>query len=178
MKKFLIIMVLGLLCSNIGTASEFEWIKNQKEFQDSNRLLHWDKSKRFEKFLRAHMTQKKYFVENLMESMSKPKENPIRYFDNKRYVFIASCKYRFCTEKGLVFIDTLNQEIIGTYLWDEQDDKNSIGLVILSKNHQTYNELPKPFLKTLKDWKKQNNLDQRPAIIEFVGKDDIVQKIK
>ena len=178
MKKLLAIIVLGLLWSNVGSTSEFEWIKNQTEFEDSNRLLHWDKNKRFENFLRANITKKEFFVDNLMESMSKPQENPIKYLDNKRYVIIASCMYKFCTQKGLVFIDTLNQEIIGTYLWEEQDEKNSIGLVILSKKHEVYNKLPKTFLKTLEDWKKENNLDQRPANIEFVGKDDRVQKIE
>ena len=178
MKKLLTIVVLGLLWSNVGSTSEFEWIKNQTEFEDSNRLLQWDKNKRFENFLRANITKKEFHLANLMESMSKPKENPIKYLDNKRYVIIASCMFKFCTQKGLVFIDTINQEIIGAYLWEEQDEKNSIGLVILSKKHETYNKLPKTFLKTLEDWKKENNLDQRPANIEFVGKDDRVQKIE
>ena len=178
MKKLLAIIVLSLLWSNVGSASEFEWIKNQTEFEDSNRLLHWDKNKRFENFLKINITKKEFHLDNLMESMSKPDENPIKYLDNKRYVIIASCMYKFCTQKGLVFIDTINQEIIGAYLWEEQDEKNSIGLVILSKKHETYNKLPKTFLKTLEDWKKENNLDQRPAKIEFVGKDDKVQKIE
>ena len=176
MKKLLAIVVMGLLWSNVGSTSEFEWIKNQTEFEDSNRLLQWDKNKRFENFLRANITKKEFHLANLMESMSKPKENPIKYLDNKRYVIIASCMFKFCTQKGLVFIDTINQEIIGSYLWEEQDEKNSIGLVILSKKYETYNKLPKTFLKTLEDWKKENNLDQRPANIEFVGKDDRVQK--
>ena len=60
-------MVLGLLWSNVGSTSEFEWIKNQTEFEDSNRLLHWDKNKRFENFLRANITKKEFFVDNLME---------------------------------------------------------------------------------------------------------------
>ena len=30
-------------------------------------------------------------------------------------MIIASCMYKFCTQKGLVFIDTINQEIIGSY---------------------------------------------------------------
>ena len=178
MKKLLAIIVLGLLWSNIGSTSEFEWIKNQTEFEDSNRLLHWDKNKRFENFLRANITKKEFFVDNLMESMSKPQENPIKYLDNKRYVIIASCMYKFCTQKGLVFIDTINKEIIGAYLWKERDEKNSIALTILSKNHETYNNLPKTFLETIEDWKKENNLDQRPTNIRFVGKDDRVQEIK
>ena len=178
MKKLLAIIVLSLLWSNVGSASEFEWIKNQTEFKDSNRLLHWDKNKRFENFLKINITKKEFHLANLMESLSKPDENPIKYLDNKRYVIIASCMYKFCTQKGLVFIDTTNQEIIGAYLWEEQDAKNSIGLIILSKNHETYNKLPKTFFKTIKDWKKENNLDQRPTFIEFVGKDDRVQEIK
>ena len=178
MKKLLAIIVLGLLWNNVGSTSEFEWIKNQTEFKDSNKLLHWDKNKRFENFLRANITKKDFFVDNLMESMSKPQENPIKYLDNKRYVIIASCMYKFCTQKGLVFIDTTNQEIIGTYLWEEKDAKDSIGMIIFSKNHETYNKLPKTFFKTIEDWKKENNLDQRPIILEFIGKDDSVQKVK
>ena len=178
MKKLLAIIVLGLLWFNAGSTSEYEWIKNQTEFEDSNRLLQWDKNKRFENFLRANITKKEFHLDNLMESMSKPKENPIKYLNNKRYVIIASCMYKFCTQKGLVFIDTTNQEIIGAYLWEEQDTKNSIGLIILSKNYETYNKLPKTFFKTIEDWKKENNLDQRPANIEFVGKNDNVQKIE
>ena len=177
MKKILFI-ILALLWSNVGSTSEFEWIKNQTEFEDSNRLLHWDKNKRFENFLRANITKKEFFVDNLMESMSKPQENPIKYLDNKRYVIIASCMYKFCTQKGLVFIDTINKEIIGTYLWEELDAKDSIGMIIFSKNHETYNKLPKTFFKTIEDWKKENNLDQRPVILEFIGKDDRVQEIK
>ena len=177
MKKLLAIMVLGLLWSNVGSTSEFEWIKNQTEFKNSNKLLYWDKSKRFENFLRANMTTKEYSVDNLIESMSHP-EYPIKYLDNKKYVIIDSCMYKFCTQKGLIFIDTINKEIIGTYLWEELDAKDSIGMIIFSKNHETYNKLPKTFFKTIEDWKKENNLDQRPVILEFIGKDDRVQEIK
>ena len=177
MKKLLAIIVLGLLWSNVGSTSEFEWIKNQTEFKNSNKLLYWDKSKRFENFLRANMTTKEYSVDNLIESMSHP-QYPIKYLDNKKYVIIDSCMYKFCTQKGLVFIDTINKEIIGTYLWEELDAKDSIGMIIFSKNHETYNKLPKTFFKTIEDWKKENNLDQRPVILEFIGKDDRVQKIK
>ena len=177
MKKLLTIIVLGLLWSNVGSTSEFEWIKNQTEFKNSNKLLYWDKSKRFETFLRANMTTKEYSVDNLIESMSHP-QYPIKYLDNKRYVIIDSCMYKFCTQKGLVFIDTINKEIIGTYLWEELDAKDSIGMIIFSKNHETYNKLPKTFFKTIEDWKKENNLDQRPIILEFIGKDDRVQEIK
>ena len=177
MKKILALIILALIWSNVGSASEFEWIKNQTEFKNSNKLLYWDKSKRFENFLRANMTTKEYSVDNLIESMSHP-QYPIKYLDNKKYVIIDSCMYKFCTQKGLVFIDTINKEIIGTYLWEEHDEKDSISIVILSKNHETYNKLPKTFFKTIKDWKKENNLDQRPIILEFIGKDDRVQEIK
>ena len=177
MKKILTLIILALIWSNVGSASEFEWIKNQTEFKNSNKLLYWDKSKRFENFLRANMTTKEYSVDNLIESMSHP-EYPIKYLDNKKYVIIDSCMYKFCTQKGLVFIDTINKEIIGTYLWEELDAKDSIGMIIFSKNHETYNKLPKTFFKTIEDWKKENNLDQRPVILEFIGKDDRVQEIK
>ena len=177
MKKILALIILALLWSNVGSASEFEWIKNQTEFKNSNKLLYWDKSKRFENFLRANMTTKEYSVDNLIESMSHP-QYPIKYLDNKKYVIIDSCMYKFCTQKGLVFIDTINKEIIGTYLWEELDAKDSIGMIIFSKNHETYNKLPKTFFKTIEDWKKENNLDQKTTFIEFVGKDDKVQKIE
>ena len=177
MKKILALIILALIWSNVGSASEFEWIKNQTEFKNSNKLLYWDKSKRFEIFLRANMTTKEYSVDNLIESMSHP-QYPIKYLDNKKYVIIDSCMYKFCTQKGLVFIDTINKEIIGTYLWEELDAKDSIGMIIFSKNHETYNKLPKTFFKTIEDWKKENNLDQRPVILEFIGKDDRVQEIK
>ena len=177
MKKILTLIILALIWSNVGSASEFEWIKNQTEFKNSNKLLYWDKSKRFENFLRANMTTKEYSVDNLIESMSHP-EYPIKYLDNKKYVIIDSCMYKFCTQKGLIFIDTINKEIIGTYLWEEKDAKDSIGMIIFSKNHETYNKLPKTFFKTIEDWKKENNLNQRPVILEFIGKDDRVQEIK
>jgi len=177
MNKILALIILALIWSNVGSASEFEWIKNQTEFKNSNKLLYWDKSKRFEIFLRANMTTKEYSVDNLIESMSHP-QYPIKYLDNKKYVIIDSCMYKFCTQKGLVFIDTINKEIIGTYLWEELDAKDSIGMIIFSKNHETYNKLPKTFFKTIEDWKKENNLDQRPIILEFIGKDDRVQEIK
>ena len=177
MKKILTLIILALIWSNVGSASEFEWIKNQTEFKNSNKLLYWDKSKRFENFLRANMTTKEYSVDNLIESMSHP-QYPIKYLDNKKYVIIDSCMYKFCTQKGLIFIDTINKEIIGTYLWEEKDAKDSIGMIIFSKNHETYNKLPKTFFKTIEDWKKENNLNQRPVILEFIGKDDRVQEIK
>lgn len=177
MKRLFSIIILGLLFSSNAYADEFEWIKNQTEFKNSNKLLYWDKSKRFENFLRANMTTKEYSVDNLIESMSHP-QYPIKYLDNKKYVIIDSCMYKFCTQKGLVFIDTINKEIIGTYLWEEKDAKDSIGMIIFSKNHETYNKLPKTFFKTIEDWKKENNLDQRPIILEFIGKDDSVQKVK
>ena len=62
MKKLLGILVLGLFfCSNAFTEiSNFEWIKNQTEFETSADLCFKDDKDRFKKLLKSNITDREY----------------------------------------------------------------------------------------------------------------------
>ena len=42
----------------------------------------------------------------------------------------------------------------------------------------SYNQLPKIFFDILKDWKKENQLDDYPLNLKFLGSDKIFKDIK
>ena len=183
MKKLFLYIVLSLLvCSNAFTeTSNFEWIKNETEFETSADLCFKDDKDRFKKLLKSNIADRKYFtggtLYNHFEHAMCGPPKAIVYSDDKRFVIINSCKAKYCIYKGMAFIDTKDKYVIGVvrHFYTEPFDLDktrikSEDLLIFSKNHKTFDELPKLFFETMKAWSKGQEIN--PNAVRFIGADD------
>ena len=187
MKKFLAILVLGLLwCNNAFTeTSNFEWIKNQTEFETSADLCFKDDKDRFKKLLKSNITDRKYIfgdgtLYNHFEHAMCGPPKAIVYSEPKRFVFIRSCQAQYCIYKGLAFIDTKDKYVIGvvrhfyTEPFDVKIRKKSEDFLIFSKTHKKFENLPEFFFKSV-DWWIKGAADYdpiNPQVVRFIGADD------
>jgi len=183
MKKLFLYVFLGLFFSSnaFTETSNFEWIKNQTEFETSADLCFKDDKGRFKKLLNSNIADREYFTGGTLylhfeNAMCGPPKK-ILYSNDKRFAIINSCKAKYCLYKGLAFIDTKDKYVIGVvrHFYTEPFDlektrKKSEDLLIFSKNHKTFNELPKLFFETVKAWSKKREIN--PQVIRFVGADD------
>ena len=183
MKNIFFILLLLTLSINISSADDFDWVLNQTEFKNPNKLTFWDKTKRFQIFLEENTPDKKLpiefgedrypIVDDLIGSLSHP-EGSIKKLKN-RYVVVESCMYKYCVYKGLVFIDTKKKSTINVLYLNEGGNGYQL---ISTKMFDSYNQLPKIFFDILKDWKKENQLDDYPLSLKFLGSDKIFKDIK
>ena len=192
MKRQLIIFSLCLLSFNTSFADDFNWIINQTEFRDPNNLTFKDSKKRFQNFLEKNIPNKRSpieldderfpIVEDLIASFSHPLGS-IKKIEN-RYLVVESCMYKYCRFKGLAFIDSNKKEVIGAMLLQtdkpraEGQDLDKIEIqLIFSKMYENYNRLPKIFLDVIKNWKKDNKLEDKPLVSKFLGTDNLYKNI-
>ena len=185
MKKLLGILVLWLLWCNVGVADEkvtYDWLKVNNKFDNVNQLIH---TKNFVNFIKDNITSKK-----LSLGMSKGEKIPIFnsflgvlggppgkviYSDNNRYIFTSGCRYQSCDEKGVLFIDTQEKLTIGLirhfYLGDSKWNGKA-DFLIFSKNHKSFDKIPKVFIQMVKGWVISSHANKPPKIVRFIGADD------
>ena len=192
MKKILGILFLCLISFDISLANDFHWILNQTEFKNPNKLTFGDDKKRFQNFLEKNIPNKRSpiefgddrfpIVEDLIGSFSHPLGS-IKKIEN-RYLVVESCMHKYCRFKGLAFIDSNKKEVIGAMLLQtdkpraEGQDLDKIEIqLIFSKMYENYNRLPKIFLDVIKNWKKENNLEDKPLVSKFLGTDNLYKNI-
>ena len=164
--------------------SNFEWIKNQTEFETSADLCFKDDKDRFKKLLKSNIADRKYFtggtLYNHFEHAMCGPPKAIVYSIPKRFVFIRSCKAQYCLYKGLTFIDTKDKYVIGvvrhfyTEPFDVKIRKKSEDFLIFSKTHKKFENLPEFFFESVDWWiKKADDYDPiNPQVIRFIGADD------
>ena len=97
------------------------------------------------------------------------------YSDNNRYIFTSGCRHHSCDEKGVLFIDTQEKLTIGLirhfYLGDSKWNGKA-DFLIFSKNHKSFEEIPKVFIQMVKDWVISSHANKPPKIVRFIGADD------
>ena len=191
MKKLLTIVVLGLLWSNVGSTSEYEWIKNQTQHTTANDIFHDD---RYKDLLENEIPKK-----NIYLGMSKKTKDPlivsflkvlggppneIIYLNDKKNIIVSACRSRSCDEKGFVFINTEEKFIIGlirhffigdekTKNWDEGD------FLIFSKTHKSFDEIPKAFIQSVENWiVKGSRSNTPPNKVRFIGSDNTIKEVE
>ena len=185
MKKLLGILVLWLLWCNVGAADEkvtYDWLKVNNKFDNVNQLIH---TKNFVNFIKDNITSKK-----LSLGMSKGEKIPIFnsflgvlggppgkviYSNNNRYIFTSGCRYQSCDEKGVLFIDTQEKLTIGLirhYYLGVSEWNGKADFLIFSKNHKSFDKIPKVFIQMVKDWVISSHANKPPKIVRFIGADD------
>lgn len=191
MKKLLGILVLGFLWCSVSFASlesDFEWLKKQKNISNTNQLL-WEE--KFKDLIKENipnlniylgMTKKNetsYIYNNFIKVLGGP-PNKIKYYKDNKYLVATACRYQSCIEKGLVWIDFENNNLVGLilhYLYkDEEYDRNG-NLLIFSKNYNNFDDIPKNFNIAVNDWIKNEQI-RYPLKKRFIGKNNIISLIK
>ena len=159
----------------------FEWIKKQKEITNTNQLVWEDKFIQLLEYnipsislyLGMSKRNKVPLLDNIQAVLGGPPD-AIKYFNNRRYVVASACRAHSCPEKGLVFIDTKDKKIIGIirhFFLNDLDSYSEDGnFLIFSKNHKTFNDIPKIFFEVVKEWGKERELS--PKKVRFVGADN------
>ena len=110
----------------------FEWLSNQNEYLDTNRLI-WDEdfkvylNKTIPKInLQIGFTGNKEgtLLDNFYSVISGPPDT-LKYTDNERYLLASACRAHECSSKGLIWIDTKEKKSIGLIrhaFWNTLDD--------------------------------------------------------
>ena len=191
MKKILTIIFLGLLWGNVGSASEFEWIKNQTQHRMSNGLANDDK---FKNLLEKEIPKKNIYlgmskktkdplIDSFLKVLGGP-PNEIIYLDDKNNITISACRSQSCDEKGFVFINTEKKFIIGLirhfFIDDEETKSFDQGdFLIFSKTHKSFNEIPKVFIQSVENWIINGSSSNTPPNkVRFIGSDNKINEVE
>ena len=160
----------------------YDWFKDYNKFDNVNRFFI---NKSFVNFIEDNITSKK-----LSLGMSRGEKIPIFnsffgvlggppgkviYSDNSRYIFTSGCRQHSCDEKGVLFIDTQEKLTIGLirhfYLGDSKWNGKA-DFLIFSKNHKSFDKIPKVFIQMVKGWVISSHANKPPKIVRFIGADD------
>jgi hypothetical protein len=190
MKKFLGILVLGLLWCNVGFSgniSDLAWIKDQKKFSTTNDLIWEDK---FKQLLKSNISTKLLYL-GMSENMKKisllkhfqevlggpPDE--IQYYDNNRYIVATACRQHSCPEKGLLWIDTEKKILVGLilhYFFEDSKYNEKGDFLIFSNNFKNFNEVPKAFISAVQKWIDKIEF-AGPNKTRFLGSSNLITQI-
>ena len=185
MKKLLSILFLGLLWCSTSFAnleSNFEWLKKQKDISNTNQLF---LEKKFKDLIKKNipnlniylgMTKKdemSYLLDSFIKVLGGP-PNKIKYYKDNKYLVATACRYQSCSEKGLIWIDMENNNLVGLilhYFYKDEEYDGDGNLLIFSKNFNKLEDIPENFNIAVKDWMKDEKLIY-PSKKRFIGKNN------
>lgn len=191
MKKLLLTILVSLVCSNVASTSEFEWIKNQTQHSTANGLFHDD---RFKDLLEKEIPKKNIYlgfskktkvplIDSFLKVLGGP-PNEITYLDNRAYMTTSACRPSSCDEKGFLFINTEEKFIIGLirhfFIDDEETKSFDQGdFLIFSKTHKSFNEIPKVFIQSVENWIiNGSSSNTSPNKVRFIGSDNKINEVE
>ena len=110
--------------------------------------------------------------------------------NNKDYFIVSGCRFHSCPEKGILWIDKKNKIVIGAivhYFLDKKENYNEDGnLLIISKQFNSFEDLPDQFNKDLRNWLSiityydytiRENKQLKPTIIKFINSKNKIKKL-
>ena len=190
MKKLLSILLVGLLWCSISYAnleSNFEWLKKQKDISNTNQL-YWESN--FKDLIKENipneniylgMTNKEeisYLYDNFIKVLGGP-PNEIKYYKGNKYLVATACRHQSCNEKGLIWIDLENNNLVGLILHyfykDEKYDGNG-NFLIFSNNYNSFKDIPEDFDVAVNEWIKDEKL-KNPSKRRFIGKNNKISYV-
>ena len=177
MKKFLGVIVLGLMFCGNGYASDFN-IFNSNKIKHTNPMS-FIQSNDFDNFIDSNVPNLNFYFGNARNKKKLTiKETFIQFLipgdrmqnDDNYYVY-EGCRSQSCPEKALVWVDKKKEIMIGLILHYKFDDLGSRDgyFLIFSKQINNPKKLPIKFIESLKQW----NFEQ--TVYDFSsGKDKTV----
>jgi hypothetical protein len=176
---------------NIKNVS-YDWFKTHSKSLTANQLI----DEKVYDFLKNNISSKKLYLgmsrgkkeEPLINSFMKVmggSPDDVIYIDDNRYIFTSACRHQSCGEKGVLFIDTQEKLTIGLirhFFMGEVREHDDGAFLIFSKKHKSFEEVPKIFIKMVKEWVGTSNNNNPPGVVRFIGIDgeiiDVTAKYK
>ena len=153
----------------LNTSELYDWIKNQTERVSANSMILDD---RFTDLLEKEIPknnislgmsrgEKVPLIDSLLEVLyGAPGE--LIYSDDRTYMTTDACRYRSCSEKGFVFVNT--------------EEKFTIGLI---RHFFIVDEIPKFFIQSVKDWIVNRSFRNTPPNkVRFIGSDNTIKEVE
>ena len=185
MRRLLGIIIFSLLFSGSAYTEEinYEWFKTQTKHKSANGLILED---RFKNFLKENIPstnvylgmnkgkEKVPLLESYLQVLGGP-PNEIIYKNDKRYIFTSACRHQSCPEKGVLFVDTEKEHIIGLIrhsFFNDTKFTSDEDFLIFSKNHKSFHEIPLIFIEMVKDWIVSELKIKLPSKVRFIGSEN------
>ena len=164
-------------CNEVRPFDDINWLLNQREFKTNIDLLFRDTEHRFQNLIRSQVPDVQLpwsddpysLVEGLIDSVGYLPED-IQYLNNGKQVVVTGCVYKYCSQKGFIFIDKDN--FIG--LIRHSEEYGIYDFLTFSKTHKSFDELPEVFIQSVKNW----IADREIEITETKEKKSLGVKIK
>ncbi|MDC0372511.1 hypothetical protein OAN04_02100 [Candidatus Pelagibacter ubique] len=160
-----------------------DWFINQREFKTPQQLILKDDEKRFVKLIISQTPDMpvswedgKYNLrEELIESILF--QGNIKYLNNDEQVVVSGCMYKYCSQKGFIYI--YKDNFIGLIRHKNKDYSGS-DFFIYSKKHNDIVDLPMSFFKAVEQWIEEESLDYdiNPNVVRFVGSNNEIKETK
>ena len=104
----------------------------------------------------------------------------IQYLNNGKQVVVSGCVYKFCSQKGFIFI--YKDNFIGL-IQHANEDYSAEDFLVFSKNHKNLVDLPDGFFDAVKDWINKTNTSYgfdviKPATVRFLGSDNKINEVE
>ena len=167
---------LKIHCNKVRPFDDINWFLKQREFKTNQDLIYRDKDHRFSNLIRSHVPDIQVpwsdysyrLAEELIDSITF--EDDIQYLKKGEQVVVSGCVYKFCSQKGFIFIDKDN--FIG--LIRHSDEYGVYDFLTFSKTHKSFDEIPEVFIQSVKNW----IADREIEITETKEKKSLGVKIK
>jgi virulence-associated protein VapD len=176
---------LKTYCNEVRPFDDINWFLKQREFKTNQDLIYRDKEHRFSNLIRSQVPDIQVpwvddsyrLAEELIVSITF--EDDIQYLENGKQVVVSGCVYKFCTQKGFIFV--YQDNFIGL-IQHGAEEFDVDDFFVFSKNHKNFIDLPDSFFVAVKAWIKKTNSDYgsdviKPETIRFVGTDNKIKKV-
>lgn len=173
-------------CNEVRPFDDINWFLKQREFKESQDLIFDDKEYRFSNLIRSQVpdiqvpwVDDSYSLgEELIDSIWF--NGDIQYLNNGKQVVVSGCVYKFCSQKGFIFI--YKDNFIGL-IQHANEDYSAEDFLVFSKNHKNLVDLPDGFFDAVKDWINKTNTSYgfdviKPATVRFLGSDNKINEVE
>jgi hypothetical protein len=152
-------------CNQVRPFDDINWLLNQREFKTNIDLIFRDTEHRFQNLIRSQVPDVQVpwsddpysLAEELVDSVGYLPED-IQYLNNGKQVVVTGCVYKYCSQKGFIFIDKDNFISLIRHTGYEKVS-NEEDFLIFSKTHKSFDEIPKVFVQSVQDWIDELGID-------------------
>ena len=105
---------LKIHCNKVRPFDDINWLLKQREFKTNQDLTFRDKEYRFSNLIRSHVPDIQVpwadypyrLAEELIDSITDGHD--IQYLNNGKQLVLSGCVYKYCSQKGFIFVDKDN----------------------------------------------------------------------
>ena len=177
-----LISILLVLFSSSLFANGFEWIKKQNNLTNTNQLIC---EQNFKDLIKKNIPDKNIYLgmsnkdeesklyDNFIKVLHGPPDE-IKYYNGGQYIVATACRYHLCDEKGLIWIDTQNELLVGLilhYIYKNEGYNKNGDFLIFSNNFNNFQDIPSNFNTAVKNWMNDAQVNE-PINRRFIGSEN------